>query len=116
MQNCLKEYAEIRPFYYEDYYPLSGTENLVRDDIWLAYQMHRPSDDSGIVVAFRRPQSPDKSLIVQLSGLDSQRTYTISNYDNDVVLTKTGKELMDGFELEIDEPRGSLLLHYQNKK
>jgi alpha-galactosidase len=116
MQNCLKEYAEIRSFYYEDYYPLSGTENLVRDNIWLAYQMHRPSDDSGIVVAFRRSQSPDKSIIVQLSGLDSQRTYTISNYDNDVVLTKTGKELMDGFELEIDEPRGSLLLHYQNKK
>jgi alpha-galactosidase len=112
MQNCLKEYAEIRPYYYEDYYPLSGTEDLTRDDIWLAYQMNRPSDDSGIILAFRRPKSPDNSIVVQLSGLNPERTYSVSNYDNDIVLSKTGKELMSGFVLNIEHERESLLLHY----
>lgn len=113
MQNCLKEYAEIRPYFYEDYYPLSGVEDLTRDNIWLAYQMNRPSDSSGIVIAFRRHKSPDNSIIVQLAGLDRDKTYMISNYDNDVVFTKTGKELMAGFKLDIEQPRGSLLLHYK---
>jgi len=113
MQNCLKEYAEIRSYYYEDYYPLSGTEDLTRDNIWLAYQMHRPSDDSGIVMAFRRPKSLENSMVVCLSGLNPAKTYTIRNFDNDVVLSKTGKELMNGFKLEIDHQRGSLLLLYK---
>lgn len=113
MQNCLKEYAAVRPYFYEDYYPLSGTENLTRDEIWLAYQMHRPSDDSGIVVAFRRSKSPDHSIVVQLSGLRPEKTYTLGNYDNDSVLTKTGRELMDGLRLVTEHPGESLLLYYK---
>lgn len=113
MQNCLKEYAAVRPYFYEDYYPLSGTENLTRDEIWLAYQMHRPSDDSGIVVAFRRLKSPDNSIVVQLSGLRPEKTYTLGNYDNDSVLKKTGRELMDGLRLVTEHPGESLLLYYK---
>lgn len=113
MQNCLKEYAEIRPYFYEDYYPLSGIEDLTRDNIWLSYQMHRPSDDSGIIVAFRRYKSSEDTMIVQLSGLDATKVYTIRNFDNDILLNKTGKELADGFLLTIKEPRGSLLLQYK---
>lgn len=115
MQDCLKEYAEVRPYFYEDYYPLTGIEDLTRDNIWLAYQLHRTSDDSGIIVAFRREKSTDISVTVQLSGVDSGKTYTIRNYDNDVVMTKTGKELAEGFELNIDQPRGSLLLGYERQ-
>lgn len=113
MQNCLKEFAEIRPYYYEDYYPLSGTDDLTRDNIWLAYQMHRPADDNGIVVAFRRPESEEKSIVVKLSGLNPDRRYAINDYDSDVVFSKTGKELMDGLVLDIQHPRGSLLIHYK---
>jgi alpha-galactosidase len=113
MQNCLKEYREIRPYFYEDYYPLSGIEDLTRDYIWIVYQMHRPSDNSGIVVAFRRQNSQDRSITVQLSGLIPERIYTITDYDKDIVLIKTGKELAAGFNLDIEQPRGSLLLHYK---
>ncbi len=116
MQNCLKEYAEVRPYFYEDYYPLSGIEDLTRDDIWLTYQMHRPSDNSGIVVAFRRYKSLDNSIVVHLSGLDPNKKYIIRNLDNDVRIVKTGKELADSFRLNIEQPRGSLLLHYNLEK
>lgn len=79
MQRCLKEFHEIRPYYYEDYYPLTGTEDMTRDDIWLAYQMHRPSDDSGIIVAFRRTASKDKQITVRLSGVDPEKYYTVTD-------------------------------------
>ena len=62
MQQRIREYRDIREYYYEDYYPLSGTGDLTGSDVWLAYQMHRPSDDSGIVVAFRRQDAPDAGI------------------------------------------------------
>lgn len=113
MQERLKEYAEVRPYFYEDYYPLVGIEDLTRDNIWLAYQMHKPSDQSGIVVAFRREKCDDSQLIVKLGGLDLNSQYLIKDKDNpERQFVKTGKELSEGFELNIDEPKGSLLLHY----
>lgn len=115
MQHCLKEYTEVRPYFFEDYYPLVGIEDLTRDHIWIAYQLHRPADHSGIVVAFRREKSAEQSITVQLLGLDPNKTYTIRNFDNDVKLTKTGKELADGFTLTLDQPRSSMLLHYEVK-
>ena len=54
MQKSIMEYKFLRPYFYGDYYPLTGTDELTQDDIWLAYQMNRPSAGDGIIVAFRR--------------------------------------------------------------
>lgn len=117
MQNCLKEFADVRPYYYEDYYPLVGIEDLTRDNIWLAYQMHRPSDESGVIVAFRREKCDDNQLTVKLGGLKADKSYVITNKDDtSFKLTKTGKELSKGLDLRIEQPRGSLLLHYTLEK
>ena len=113
MQNCLKEYASVRPYYYEDYYPLVGIEDLTRDNIWIAYQLHRPTDESGIIVAFRREKSPDDRLTVQLGGLKKDENYLITSMDDESFkCLKSSKELNEGFDLMIEEPRGSLLLKY----
>ena len=113
MQNCLKEYASVRPYYYEDYYPLVGIEDLTRDNIWIAYQLHRSTDESGIIVAFRREKSPDDRLTVQLGGLKKNENYLITSMDDESFKCfKSSKELNEGFDLMIEEPRGSLLLKY----
>ena len=113
MQNCLKEYASVRPYYYEDYYPLVGIEDLTRDNIWIAYQLHRSTDESGIIVAFRREKSPDDRLTVQLGGLKKYENYLITSMDDESFkCLKSSKELNEGFDLMIEEPRGSLLLKY----
>lgn len=113
MQNCLKEYASVRPYYYEDYYPLVGIEDLTQDNIWIAYQLHRPIDESGIIVAFRREKSPDDRLTVQLGGLKKDENYLITSMDDESFkCLKSSKELNEGFDLMIEEPRGSLLLKY----
>ena len=113
MQRCLKEFHEIRPYYYEDYYPLTGTEDMTRDDIWLAYQMHRPSDDSGIIVAFRRTTSKDKQITVRLSGVDPEKYYTVTDMDSRQSKIYQGKELASQLPLILEKPHSSLLLKYK---
>jgi alpha-galactosidase len=113
MQQCQKEFNEVRPYFYEDYYPLTSFDDMTTDGIWLAYQLHRPSDDSGFIVAFRREQSKDESISVQLSGLRPDKRYVIENYDTEESEVKTGKELLAGLKLNLNDPRSSLLLKYK---
>lgn len=112
MQRVIAEYKELRPYFYEDYYPLTGLGDLTGDDVWLAYQLNKPSDGTGIVVAFRRKDNPQGSTVVKLRGLDPQQVYSVQNGNDGKIAEKTGKELADGLTLEIGEAPGSLLLKY----
>lgn len=113
IQNCMAEFEEVRPYFYEDYYPLTGAGDITADNIWMAYQLLRPSDQSGYVVAFRREACPSGSVTVKLMGLDPSRNYRITNKDNGESIVKSGAELASGFDLRSDQPRSSLLLKYQ---
>ena len=113
MQQRIREYRDIREYYYEDYYPLSGTGDLTGSDVWLAYQMHRPSDDSGIVVAFRRQDAPDAEYTVRLGGLTPDASYTLVDCDTQAETVRGGRELAEGLTLRLDNPRGSLLIKYR---
>ena len=113
MQQRIREYRDIREYYYEDYYPLSGTGDLTGSDVWLAYQMHRPSDDSGIVVAFRRQDAPDAEYTVRLGGLTPDASYTLVDCDTQAETVRGGRELAEGLTLRLDNPRSSLLIKYR---
>jgi len=115
MQERINEYREIKPYYYEDYYPLSGTADLTGRDVWLAYQMHRPSDGTGIIVAFRRSEAADADYTVRLGGLEPAAEYELSDADSGTVLRKTGKELAEGLVLHLDAPGSSMLIKYERK-
>lgn len=113
MQQIIAQYKELRPYYYEDYCPLTGTaRELTFDNAWLAYQMHRPSDQSGIVVAFRRKDNQQGSIRVRLRGVDPAKTYRVLNDNDGTVTTRSGAELAEGIDLQIAEAPGSLLLRY----
>lgn len=113
MQRCFQEFMELRPYYYEDYYPLTKYEDMTTDDIWLAYQLHKPEDDTGIIVAFRRDLSPDESITVNLSGLTAGKTYKLTNRDSGESFLKTAEELKEGLPLILKETRSSLIFHYE---
>ncbi|MDR1723011.1 MAG: alpha-galactosidase, partial [Tannerella sp.] len=113
IQHLISEYKELRPYYYGDYYPLTSTENYTSDDVWLAYQLDRPEHGDGIILAFRRDKSAQESLRIKLSGVKENLTYELYDADNDIRITKTGRELShDGIELKIKEMPGSLLIRY----
>ena len=113
MQQRIREYRDLREYYYEDYYPLSGTGDLTGSDVWLAYQMHRPSDDSGIVVAFRRQDAPDAEYTVRLGGLTPDASYTLVDCDTQAETVRSGRELTEGLTLRLDNPKSSLLIKYR---
>ena len=113
MQERLAEYRSISDCYLEDYYPLTGDGDLTGHDVWLAYQMHRPSDGTGIVVAFRREESAVDNCPVRLQGLSPEKSYELTDSDTGVSVIKTGRELSEGFRLFLDSPKSSLLIKYK---
>jgi alpha-galactosidase len=116
MVRTMQEFQEVRPYFYEDFYPLSGTGDLTGDDIWLAYQLFRPSDETGFIVAFRRSACEAPTCEVRLSGLNPSATYLVHNKDNGETEERTGRQLMDGLKLTLPQPRTSLLLKLERAK
>lgn len=113
MQARLNEFQDIRPYYYEDYYPLTGIEDTTLDNIWLAYQLNRPSDNSGVIVAFRRKASESNNITVKLSGINPDKKYELTDLDKNESVIIDGHKLANEFVLTLDKPNQSLLIKYK---
>jgi len=112
LQKYFLDFKRLRPYYYNDYYPLTETENMTKDNVWLAYQLNRPEQKDGIIMAFRRKNCPEGSIQVKLRGIDGSANYELFNEDNGVRVRKTGRELMEGLELVLPKNPCSLLVVY----
>lgn len=113
LQKYIQEFKHLRPFYYGDYYPLTGTENLYLDNKWLAYQLNRPGQSDGIIMAFRRKNCPDDSIRVELKGLNKMADYELFDEDSGKKVIKKGEELNNGFTLFLSEKQRSMLVNYK---
>jgi len=113
MQKCIKNYKTLRPYFYSDYYPLTGTGNMTQDNVWLSYQLNRPAQSDGIIIAFRRKDCDEESLVVKLRGLDPKVNYELTDEDSNLAVTKTGEELIKGLTLIAKDKPGSLLIIYK---
>lgn len=113
MRKYIQQFKEVRSYYYDDYYPLTGLGDLSAMNVWIAYQLNRSSDQSGIVLAFRRKENAESKLTVKLQGLQDGRKYTVADADSRTAVVKTGRELHEGFDIEIPKAPGSILLQYK---
>jgi alpha-galactosidase len=113
MQKYIQDFKRLRPYYYGDYYPLTSAKDITQDNVWLAYQLNRPGQENGLIMAFRRKDNTDKSIQVKLRGVDEEANYELNDEDSGTKITRTGKELMTGFTLTLDEKPGSLLIFYK---
>jgi alpha-galactosidase len=111
-QKRIRDFKDLRPYFLGDYYPLTKSENNTTDTVWLAYQLNRPRQKDGIVVAFRRPENIQDSIPVKLSGLAATDNYELFYEDSNLHTRRSGRELMDGIELTIPQKPGSLLIRY----
>ena len=116
MKRVYDEYRSLQPYYVEDYYPLTGVDDITSPGRWIAYQLHRPSDDTGCVLAFRRPESREDSCTVCLQGLTPERTYVLMDADSGAQVSLTGAQLAEGYTLRLPDPRSSLLLRFAPAK
>jgi alpha-galactosidase len=116
MQKAMQEYKKLRPYYYGDYYPLTGTGNMTSDNVWLAYQLNRPSPDDGIILAFRRKECSEESILIKLNGIDPARMYLLLNEDTQLSETVSGESLKSGYRIRLSDAPGSLLIMYKKAR
>jgi alpha-galactosidase len=113
LQKYYSDFRRLRPYYYGDYYPLTKTDNMTNDNVWLAYQMNRPAQKDGIIMAFRRKNSLDETLQVKLRGIDKVSDYELVNEDSGEKMVRKGGELSNGIILSLDKKEKSLLIIYK---
>ena len=109
----MQDFKTLRPYFYGDYYPLTSTHNITSDGVWLAYQLNRPQQKDGIIIAFRRAENNENSINIKPSGLEKDAIYELSYEDYGVQTLKKGSEMMNGFDITIPFKPAALLIKYR---
>jgi alpha-galactosidase len=110
-----REWREIGPDYFGDYYPL--TDYSLSEGVWMAWQFNRPENGEGFVQAFRRQKSVYSAAQLKLRGLDPEVTYVLKNYDVSGTTSSSGRDLMEkGLAITIPKPPGAVTIKYSIKK
>lgn len=105
------EFNSIRNYFAKDFYML--IEPSLDSSTWQATQYHDTASDSGIILAFRRENSPFEFANVQLHGLDSGKMYRLENADTgDTVIISGAQMMSEHFTLRIPGKRESGLWRY----
>jgi alpha-galactosidase len=93
LRRHLDRYLPVRMLYAADFYPLTDWNNQPEE--WLAFQFHDPATGAGIIQAFRGPTTESHPLRLQLRGLQPERRYVFSNWDDATVRdVRTGADLL----------------------
>ena len=87
--------------------------NTVPDEALL---FNRPADSSGVVMAFRRPDSQTSQMQLKLHGLELSTTYVVSQIDGRVVGRVSGAKLStDGLLVDLPKPRTAGVYQYRKR-
>ena len=103
-RQMVEEYRSIRRYFHEDFYN-HGSRTL-DETAWAIWQYHDPADQSGIVMAFRRSESPFDQVQIDLRGL-TEGEYRFTDLDSK-------QEIVGGSNIQIclPEKRSSCILRY----
>lgn len=111
----LVEEAKInQPYWYGDFYAL--TSPATAPDNFVAFQLHRPDLDAGIVLAFRHPKCRMIGAILGINAIRAEGQYAVEFVDENCVSTKqtlSASELAAGLALRIPNSGESLLVRYR---
>jgi alpha-galactosidase len=85
--------------------------------LWHALQLHREDLASGIILVFRRGESPYVSAVLRPHALRADATYELTYIDDqrrERVTTVEGAALeRDGIAIDMPERRSSMIVHYR---
>ena len=107
------EGKRIRKYYFGNLYALTNITTDPKD--WQVRQYHRPAEGDGMVLAFRRHQSPYLGFQCSLKEINPEADYEVvlsPGYTSQPAKTMKGEELRTVI-LNIDEVPGSVLLEYR---
>ena len=104
VRHACDEYRAIRHYLSKDFY---NHGSIVFDATsWVIWQFHDPSEGRGVILAFRRSQSPFERAEITLKGLAPQPLHYICHDDG------TEFDAFSTIMLDLPEKRSSLVLEY----
>ena len=113
LRQAIAEGQRIRKYYQGDFYVLSEVTLNPRD--WCIMQYHRPQEQDGMVMAFRRDQSPYVAYEAELREIDASADYQVTMYrtfDPDKPAVLKGSALQK-LRITIAECPGSVVIEYK---
>ena len=113
LRQGINEGKRIRKYYFGNFYPLNEVTTSPED--WSVLQYHRPAEQDGIVLAFRRDRSSYNNYESALREIAPEAKYQVTfyhTYDPDKTVTMSGSDLQH-LNLQIDGSPGSLLVEYK---
>ncbi len=112
LKKYLNEYLRIREYFYGDFYPL--TSSLESEFSWNVAQFNRPENGDGMVQVFRHEKSPFAVADFKLRGLDTSKTYRVTDLDDESICDVSGEKLMNmGLHIKTDAPRSAKIYVYK---
>ena len=100
------EYRSIRNYFSMDFY--NHGSSCFDPTAWAIWQYHDVQTQSGIVMAFRRTESPFDLVKIDLKGLLPDKQYTFTNID-----THSSHDEKNSIVIRLPEKRSSVILKYQ---
>jgi alpha-galactosidase len=116
LRQAIAEAKRLRPYFFGDFYALDPV--TVRPQDWCVLQYHRPQEEDGMVMAFRRDASPDAVHTGQLRAVDPEAEYEVTEshgYERSATKRVKGAEI-GSLKLRIDEQPGSVVIEYRKMK
>ena len=116
LKQAIAEGKRVRKYYFGNFYTLSDVTLSVKD--WCILQYHLPKEAAGMIVAFRRPESPDSAHTADLLEIDPKAEYEITRsatYQPSAPEKISGEKLRR-LKIDIDERPGSVILEYRRIK
>ncbi len=100
------EYRRLRKYMSCDFYNLAS--RVFDTTSWAVWQYHDPSSNSGIVMAFRRSESPFPTSEITLRGLCENVEYTFTNLNTNETFKSTPT-----LKITLPEKRSSVIFEYK---
>jgi alpha-galactosidase len=113
LRKGIAEGKRLRKYFLGDFYPLVQAGTDPRG--WVVMQYHRPEENEGMVLAFRRDQSPYVACAPGLRDIDPAQDYAVTvyrTYEPEKPVTMDGPRL-SRLGLEVSECPGSVLVEYR---
>ena len=102
------EYRSIRKYFSMDFYNHGAA--VFDETAWAIWQYHAPETQSGIVMAFRRCESPFDRVTIDLKGLLKDRNYQVINLNDN-----TEDCITNSIEIVLPKKRSSVIFEYRLK-
>ena len=116
LKQAIAEGKRIRKYFFGNFYALSPVTTSPKD--WCVLQYHRPSEQDGMLLAFRRHESPDAEFSAAVREIDPAADYEITlayTYEPSAPKHVKGADLAK-LKLTIPERPGSVLIEYRRLK